>query len=99
MEVAPHYKLLTLLWVTQIQKWMKNVQVKVIASSLAYQPMSDPSLVLSARAETEKLLKKAKTVKADKIMTPGKKGVNYCLELAFIFHQVCGVARMHVQAS
>ena len=78
---------------------MKNVQVKVIASSLAYQPMSDPSLVLSARAETEKLLKKAKTVKADKIMTPVKIGVNYCLELAFIFQKVCGVARMHVQAS
>ena len=47
---------------------MKNVHVIVIASSLA----SDHSLVLSDRAETEKLLKKAKNVKADKIMTPGK---------------------------
>ena len=51
---------------------MKKVHVKVIASSLAYQPKSDHSLVLSARAETEKLLKKANNVKADKIMTPGK---------------------------
>ena len=61
--------------------------------------MSDHSMVLSAMAEAEKLLKKAKTVKADKIMTPVKIGVNYCLELAFIFQKVCGVARMHVQAS